>query len=375
MDPVIESANVRGKIIVLKDTVADVNAAASDLSLRYRIVRENVYKDVLKGFNTGLITDAQCEAILGQNPTTVECILDDFEVTAYGQIIPWNIRRIGTTDAGCSAGIGTHGPEKTAHVFVLDTGCGPCSDINIVESRSFIRSEGDGRDFHGHGTAVASIIGARDNDQLTVGIAPGARIHSYKVLDKTGVGQMSGVLAALEALIQWKRGHLEVKNGVIVNMSFGAFVGISESALDRAVLSLEREGITSVVAAGNHGAMTALYSPARAKEAMTVAAYDKENKTCAWSNYGPEIDVFAPGSGIMALYKNNKLAVVSGTSMASAHVAGAAALFLSIAPHCTPDQVRLFLRDKSQFEHDGANPRIINTPADTINQSIYVREY
>jgi subtilisin family serine protease len=375
MDPIIESANVRGKIIVFKDSVTDVNAAVTTIVTKHRVGRDNVYKDCIKGFNTGLISETQCSAIITQNPDLVDAIYDDFEVTAWGQLIPWNIRRVGATDEGSSAGIGKHVGDKNVDVFLLDTGCCLTSpDLNVVENRSFLRSEGVGCDVNGHGTAVASIISARDNDALAVGVAAGARIHSYKVLDKTGIGIMSQVIAALEAVVAWKRGNPAIQNGLVVNMSFGAFVGVAKSVLDRALEGVYREGITVVVAAGNHGADISLYSPARAGCVLTVGAYDKTNTMCAWSNYGEGVDFLAPGANVMTLYRQNKLATISGTSMAAAHVSGAVALFLAQAPHCAPDEVRLFLKDKSQFTHDGDNPNILGTMANTINQSIYVRE-
>jgi subtilisin family serine protease len=373
MDPIIESAGVRGKIVVFKDSVdaAEVAEKSAQIATKHRITRENIYKLCVKGFNTGCLTDAQCEMLLRGNPE-IESIYDDYEVTAYAQHVPWNIRRIGTCDAGCSAGIGSRGPEKDVDVFLLDTGCCASNELNVVEHRVFVRNE-NATDHHGHGTAVASIIAARDNDSLAVGVAPGARIHSYKVLDKTGVGLMSGVLSALEAVLEWRATRPEA--GCLINISFGAFVGISESVLDRALGACEKERIPVVVAAGNDASDISLYSPARVSTVFAVGAYDKSNNVCDWSNYGSTIDFYAPGAHVLALYKNNKLATMSGTSLAAAHVSGAIALFLARAPHITPSQARIYLKQTSNMEYDGANSALACALDGKTRQSIYLREF
>lgn len=373
MDPIIESASIRGKIIVFNDSVAATEVAekVAQLATKHRIARENVYKYCLKGFNTGTLTEIQCDNILRANPE-IECIYDDYEVTAFAQHVPWNIRRVGTCDAGCSAGIGSRTPEKNVDVFVLDSGCTPSSELNVIDQRVYVRNENAG-DHNGHGTAVTSIIGARDNDALAVGVAPGARIHSYKVLDKNGIGLMSSVLAALDAVLEWRSAHPEA--GCVINMSFGAFVGVSESVLDRALEVCDRERIPVVVAAGNDKSDISLYSPARVASVFTVGAYDMNNSVCAWSNYGNGVDFYAPGANVLALYKNNKLANMSGTSLAAAHVSGAIALFVARAPHITPSQIRVYLKQTANMEYDGENPALVCALDGKTRQSIYLREF
>jgi hypothetical protein len=219
-----------------------------------------------------------------------------------------------------------------ADVFVLDTGVARNHrDLNVVEARSFVSWDRSPWDTNGHGTAVAGVIGARDNGVDVVGVAPGVRIRSLKVLDGEGNGMLSDIVAAVEHMIRWKRSMgLRVRNAVVANLSLGGYVGSAQyTALDVALQAAVRAGITVVVAAGNEGEDATLYTPAHAREVLAVGSSDENDLLSPWSNWGEPVRIHAPGSNVLTTYLNNRLARISGTSFAAPHVSGAAALYLA----------------------------------------------
>lgn len=259
------------------------------------------------------------------------------------QMLPAGIQQIAAPAARYSRAV----KPVNAHVFVLDTGVAKGHrDLNVVHARSFVASEPDPWDHHGHGTAVAGVIGARDNGVDVVGVAPGVRIYSLKVLDRTGSGLMSEVIAAVEHMIVWKRAMgRRVQNAVVANLSLGAYVGSADyTALDEVLRQATREGITVVVAAGNEGADASLYSPAHLREGIVVGACDINDRMTSWSNWGSPLSIHAPGDDILTTYLGNRIARISGTSFAAPHAAGAAALFLSRSRTSSPARVKAQLR-------------------------------
>jgi aqualysin 1 len=185
----------------------------------------------------------------------------------------------------------------------------------------------DGADCHGHGTHVAGTIGG-----ATYGVAKGVALYAYRVLGCDGSGSLSSALAAIDAI------NADSYRPSLVNMSLG---GDPSDALDAAVRASIASGITYVVAAGNSFADASNFSPARVSEAVTVGATDVNDVRAFFSNYGPSLDLFAPGVSITAAghTADDATATFSGTSMAAPHVAGVAALYLSQEPNLTPAQV------------------------------------
>jgi subtilisin family serine protease len=254
------------------------------------------------------------------------------------QVLPWSMRNINAPFLRLRRPV----RPVNADVFVFDTGVAQGHrDLHVVRALSFVQSERTPWDLNGHGTAVAGVIGARDNGVDIVGVAPGVRIHSMKVLDRDGNGLLSDIVAAFEHMIWWKRSmHRQVQNAVVANLSLGAYVGSARyTALDHAIRQATRNGITVVVAAGNEGEDATLYTPAHASEALTVGAADELNRITSWSNWGPAVQMHAPGSNILTTYLQNKLARISGTSFAAPHAAGAAALYLARFRTASPAQV------------------------------------
>lgn len=229
------------------------------------------------------------------------------------QTIPWGISAVGGYVVASNS---------SRLAWIVDTGIDlyhPDLNVDVNLSKTFVRTGIDSttpNDFHGHGTHVAGIIAAKDNDFGVVGVAAGNKVVAVKVLSSNGSGWDSDVIAGLDYI--GKRG----KQGDVVNMSLGGEVSPS---LDQAVVALGAKGIFVVVAAGNSRVNANTFSPARAngKNVFTVSAHDVNNNFASFSNFGnPPVDYCAPGVSIYSTYKNGSYATMSGTSMAAPHVAG-----------------------------------------------------
>jgi subtilisin family serine protease len=186
---------------------------------------------------------------------------------------------------------------------------------------------GDGRntDCHGHGTHVAGTLAAKDNTTDVVGVAPGAPLTGVKVLGCNGWGATSGAIEGVD----WVTAN--ARKPAIANMSLGG--GLSQ-ALDDAVRRSAAGSVFYSIAAGNNGADACLKSPARTVAGTdngiaTVAASTSSDGEASWTNYGPCVDVWAPGASILSPKKGGGTTTMSGTSMAAPHVGGGAALYLS----------------------------------------------
>jgi subtilisin family serine protease len=217
---------------------------------------------------------------------------------------------------------------------VIDTGIYRHTDLYRVKHVNFV---GDGRntDCHGHGTHVVGTLAAKDNTTDVVGVAPGAPLTGVKVLGCNGSGATSGVIKGVD----WVTAN--ARKPAIANMSLGG--GLSQ-ALDDAVRRSAASGVFYSIAAGNNGADACLKSPARAGAGTdngiaTVAATTSSDGETSWSNYGPCVDVWAPGASILSTKKGGGTTTMSGTSMAAPHVGGGAALYLSKNTTASPTTV------------------------------------
>jgi aqualysin 1 len=222
------------------------------------------------------------------------------------------------------------------HVYVIDTGIRTTHSEftgRVGAGRDTVDNDADPSDCHGHGTHVASTaVGTQ------YGLAKGATVHGVRVLNCQGSGTNSGVIAGVDWVTS---NHIKP---AVANMSLG---GGANSTLDQAVANSVAAGVTYAVAAGNDNANACNYSPARTASAITVAAADDSDKRASFSNYGTCVDIFAPGVTILGAWHSSDTATntISGTSMASPHVAGAAALYLESNPGATPAQVAAALND------------------------------
>ena len=235
----------------------------------------------------------------------------DTDNPAPAQIVPWGITRIN----------GGQNLTYTGIAWVLDTGIDlDHEDLNI--DRTYELSViGKGRrkttnDENGHGTHVAGTIAALDNNIGVVGVAPGATVVPIKVLDSGGSGSWSGIIAGVDHVATYG------SQGDIANLSLGG--GVSTS-LDQAVLSAANSsGVKFVIAAGNSSANTSNFSPARVNgpNIYTVSALDRYDRFASFSNYGSAVDYCSPGVDILSTWNDGDYHSISGTSMATPHLAG-----------------------------------------------------
>lgn len=256
---------------------------------------------------------------------------------------------------------GTYAYSTTAsnvRVYIIDSGIRAThSDFgNRVLAGATAINDGRGTtDCNGHGTHVAGTVGG-----AVWGVAKGVRLVPVRVLDCAANGSLSGVIAGVD----WVRNN--VAKPAVANMSLG---GGASSALDTAINNLVNRGVTVVVAAGNESANACNYSPARVPSAITVGSTTSSDARSSFSNYGSCLDIFAPGSAIKSAWYNSDTAtqISSGTSMASPHVAGAAALYLSTTPSALPAAVRNALVNK-------ASSNVVSSPGPgSPNKLLYTR--
>jgi hypothetical protein len=251
-----------------------------------------------------LKTDAAIEAI---EPDRIVALSTCFTV-AEPRLITWNVNRVGYGN-----GIG-----KTA--WIIDTGIDfdhPDLTVDQEKSKSFMAGVTSADDENGHGTHVAGIIGAKNNTIGVLGVASGATLVSLKVLDKEGNGTLSSIIQALGYV------NTNAHAGDVVNMSVGE--DSVSTILDQQVQNTASRGIYIAIAAGNDREPARNYSPGRANGSniFTVSAVDSLDNFASFSNFGNDVvDYAVPGVKILSTYMGGKYAYMSGTSMATPHMAG-----------------------------------------------------
>jgi len=322
-------------IVVLNDTdengsetLASERAAEHARGFSMRV--EKVFEFAIKGYSAEM---SDSEASRLAEDAGVKFVEEDtvVEVRETQTGATWNLDRIDQRSLPFSTTYSFNSTGLGVHVYVMDTGI----LTNHVEfggrADSVYDAFRDGKSIsecHGHGTHVAGIVGSS-----TYGVAKQASLHSVRVLDCQGYGSASGVAAGLDWVTR------NAARPAVVNMSLGS---AKSSAVDSAVDAAVRSGITVVVAAGNETTDACNLSPSGAVSAITVGATNHRDERVSYSNYGRCVDIFAPGQSIQAPYNTSDTAVVSisGTSTASPHVAGAAALYLQQNPAASPADVQ-----------------------------------
>ena len=320
-------------IVVLKNAV-DSRAVANLHSAEYGARVDNVWSVALHGYSAVIPNDRVAAVRADQN---VSYVVPDGVATATAQVLPWGVDKIDADLSSTLAGNGS-GAITNVDAYVIDTGIDTSHpDLNVVEFRSFIG--GPKTDCNGHGSHVAGTIGAKDDANGVVGVAPGIRLHAIKVLNCSGSGSWSSVINGINYVAS------TTTRPAVANMSLG---GSQNSAVDDAVKGAVSHGVFFAVAAGNDGGNACLHSPAAAGTAggvATTAATDSTDHEASWSNYGSCVDLWAPGVSIYSTYKNGGYATLSGTSMATPHVAGGAALYLSTHTSASPSSVETALKN------------------------------
>jgi subtilisin family serine protease len=256
---------------------------------------------------------------------------------------------------------------------VIDTGIDLSNpDLNAVDGTNCVGS-GPAQDDDGHGTHVSGTIAARNDGSGVVGVAPGTRLHAVKVLDNQGSGTDAQVICGIDWVTATRTDSDPTNDIQVANLSLGGLGGddghcgrVDNDFLHQAICRSVAAGVTYVVAAGNGSEDAAGYSPASYDEVITVSALadsdgrpgglggspgcraDQDDTLADFSNFGADVDLIAPGVCILstapkqsvAFGRTNGYGVLSGTSFAAPHVAGAAALYLAQHPGASPAAVR-----------------------------------
>jgi subtilisin family serine protease len=322
-------------IVVLDDAVVGERGRlsiapyiASELATTHRGNLKQVYQHAINGFAVEM-TEAQAQAL--SLDFRVKYVEEDSVVTADATQSnpPWGLDRIDQRNLPLNAIYTFNWTGSGVRAYVIDTGIRTThTQFGGRASNVFDAFGGSGADCNGHGTHVSGTIGGS-----TYGVAKSALLRGVRVLDCNGSGSNSGVIAGVDWVTN---NHI---NPAVANMSLG---GGASSALDTAVNNLSNSGVPIAVAAGNSNANACNSSPARAANAITVGSTTTTDARSSFSNFGTCLDLFAPGSGILSSYftSDTATATLSGTSMASPHVAGVAALYKQFSPGASSTTVR-----------------------------------
>ncbi|GGW58340.1 S8 family peptidase [Streptomyces caelestis] len=319
-------------IVTLKKSagVKASSAAGKDLVEEYGGSVRKTFGKALNGYSATLsATEARR---LAADPAVASVEQNQrVQLSATQNSAPWGLDRIDQTSLPLS---GTYTYPDSAGsgvtVYVIDTGVRIThQQISGRAAHGYDAVDGDNNasDGNGHGTHVATTIAGS-----TYGVAKKAKIVGVRVLNNSGSGTTAGVIAGIDWVTKNHSGPS------VANMSLG---GGASTALDTAVRNSIASGVTYAVAAGNSSTTASSSSPARVAEAITVGATTSTDAKASYSNYGSVLDIFAPGSSIIAGWHTSDTATntISGTSMATPHVAGAAAVYLAGHTSSTPAQV------------------------------------
>jgi subtilisin len=370
-------------IVVLKQSAPDrPESVALDAKNKGAQIL-HIYNYAIRGFAIKVPNESVLEAIK-RNPN-VNYLEQDLTVQAFSQSLPKGINRIDADLSPTSSGDGSG--SVNVDIAILDTGIDLSHpDLNIYRKKTFVSGTLSANDDNGHGTHVAGIAAAKDNAIGVVGVAPNARLWALKVLDSHGSGSISTIIAGIDYVTQ----HASEID--VVNMSFGC--ECSSSSLDTAINNSVAKGVTYVAAAGNSHKDASTFSPANNPNVISVSAisdsdgkcgglgsatsYGNDDSFATFSNYGSTVDISAPGVNILSTYKGSSYTKLSGTSMASPHAAGAAALYKAFHGSASPADIRDQLRSlgsKPSTICDGKGHGYFANDPDSIHEPLlYVRK-
>lgn len=316
-------------IIVFKPGLAHSESANLLNSANAQIKRE--FSSIFNGaVINGPLSKMQA---LAQNPNVL-VVEDDLEVTATGTYLAnsWGLDRIDQRTLPLNSSFNDSDQSGlNSYSYVVDTGIDATNvdfEGRVTPGYTAVLDGNGSLDCNGHGTHVAGIIGGKN-----YGVAKKTTLIPVRVLDCSGSGSYSSVISGLD----WIAANYKVGEAAVVNLSLG---GPASSTLDGAIKNLIAKGINVVVAAGNSSADACNYSPSRVTDAITVGATSANDARASYSNFGSCLDIFAPGSSITSTWLGtNGTNILSGTSMASPHVAGIVARFVAQYSGLSPQQV------------------------------------
>ena len=358
-------------IVVLSDT-ADARSLAPAQASQFGFEVDHVYTHALQGYSATM-TPAAAQAL--EAWPGVKWVQVDRPVSIDAQTTPTGINRA-NADASQTAAINGVDQRVNVDVAVIDTGADLTHpDLNIYSAGAKNCSIGaiNANDMNGHGTHVSGTIGAIDNGSGVVGMAPGARIWPVKVLTDAGSGLNSDVICGID-YVTAHASQIEV-----ANMSLGGSGSddgncgnTNQDAMHKAICRSVAAGITYAVAAGNDSEDAANSTPAAYDEVITVSALSDFNgvpgggapSTCRsdvddtfadYSNFGSDVDIIAPGTCIYSTWMLGGYNTISGTSMATPHVTGGAALYKATHPTATPAQVKSALQSAGTLDWNNSD--------------------
>ncbi|GAA1524601.1 hypothetical protein GCM10009730_36200 [Streptomyces albidochromogenes] len=335
---------VAGSYIVMLDEKAD----KQDLAKEYGGKLQRNYSSAINGFSASGLSETEAKR-LAADPSVAKVVQNKkFTINATQDNPPsWGIDRIDQADtAGDSKYTYPDNAGEGVTAYVIDTGVRIShKDFEGRASHGFdaVDNDDSADDGNGHGTHVAGTIAGAAH-----GVAKKAKIVAVRVLDDQGSGTTEGVVAGIDWVTKNHQGPS------VANMSLG---GGADEALDEAVRKSIASGVTYGVAAGNESSDAGQGSPSRVKEAITVASSTKDDAQSDFSNFGAVVDIYAPGSDITSSWNDSDegTKTISGTSMATPHVVGAAAVYLAGHKDATPDAVAKALTDGATADKIG-NP-------------------
>jgi subtilisin len=340
-------------------------AVADEMALTHGLGIGHVYQHALNGFSA-FVPQGRLN-FLRSDPRVVSIVEDQYVSIDRGpsggsstvpQTIPTGIARVNGPGSG----------PVNVDVAVIDTGIYAHKDLNVVGGTNCSTGKGY-NDGNGHGTHVSGTIAAIDNSFGVVGVAPGARLWAVRVLNNAGSGTWASVICGIDFVTA------RSKTIKVANMSLGgsgSATSCNDGGLHEAICNSVSAGVTYVVAAGNESDDVANHVPAAYAEVITVSALadfdgqpggwaaptcrtDQDDTFANFSNYGAGVDIIAPGVCILSTWNDGGYNTISGTSMASPHVAGAAALYVSKNPSATPSQVKAALQAAGNYNWNNAD--------------------
>jgi subtilisin family serine protease len=347
-------------IVTLKDTngfsAKAVTTQSDSLSIKYGAKVGYKYTAALHGFSV-TATEAQAKQLAADPSVASVQVSHKFSVSdAQADPPSWGLDRVDQKDLPLDKSYTPTNGGEGVTAFIIDTGVRATHETfggRVTGGFDAIDGDDNPDDGFGHGTHVAGTIGGTE-----YGLAKAVNIVPVRVLGDDGSGTTEQVVAGIDWVTQNHTGPS------VANMSLG---GGADEALDTAVQNSIASGVTYGVAAGNDSADASGSSPARVAEAITVAASDINDAQAEFSNFGAIVDIYAPGVDITSSWNtdDNATNTISGTSMATPHVVGAAALYLSANPTAAPADVATALTGAATPD------KITNASPDTPNKLLY----
>jgi subtilisin family serine protease len=346
-----------GYIVMLRGT-ADSSSVAAEHARAHGAAVGHVYRHAIHGYSATM--NATAAARISRD-ARVLLVQQDGIITIAAQTLPTGINRV---DAELSPTARINGVDERVDVdvAVIDTGIDlDHPDLNVYTAGARNCSTGrSANDGNGHGTHVAGTIGALDNDTGVVGVTPGARVWPVRVLNNAGSGSFADVICGID-YVTAHANEIEVANMSLGGSGSDSACGSNTDALHEAICRSVAAGVTYVVAAGNESDNTANHVPAAYDEVITVSALadfnglpggggaptcrsDVDDTFADFSNFGADVDLIAPGVCILSTWKRGGYNTISGTSMATPHVSGGAALYKATHPSASPASVKSALQ-------------------------------